>query len=200
MDNPFFIRLESKKKIEMELIKEWLTDIKGSLPITVFGSVIKTMPDKTEKRGSLSHRTSKNGTHLYEIPLTRDLTVLEKEAVEKASYWIIKATKSYLSFNGKGLTSYDTSKQYSLQYQQLCVDIAKMMHQKWYHEKSNDGWRYGLSFNMKDKTHPMMRPWEDLPESYRKVDYDLPKEILQIFINNGFVMINKFDLDNLMNK
>lgn len=200
MENPFFIRLESKKIIDIELVKEWFTDIKGSLPITVFGSVIKIMPDKTEKRGSLSHRTSKDGTHLYEIPLTRDLTSMEKEAVEKASYWIIKATKSYLTFNGKGLTAHDTVKEYSSQYKQLCTDIAKMMHQKWYHEKSDEGWRYGLTFNMKEKTHPMMRPWEDLPESYRKIDYDLPKEILHIFNQNGYMMINKFDFDNLMNK
>ncbi len=200
IDNPFFIRLESKKAINDDLIKEWIKDLKETLSISVFAFVTKVLNDGSEKRGYVSHRTTNQGSHVYEIPLVRDLSQMEKDLVAKSTEWIIKATKSYLTFNGKGLTSLDPLSEYSSHYKQLCVDIAKMMHQKWYSEKSEEGWKYGLTFSMKEKTHPMMRPWEDLPETYRKVDYEIPKELINIFGKNGFVMINKFDLDNLINK
>ena len=46
------------------------------------------------------------------------------------------------------------------------------------------GFRYGLNFSIKEKTHPAMRPWDDLPESYRRMPETTDKELLDFYSQN----------------
>ena len=51
-----------------------------------------------------------------------------------------------------------------------------------------EGYRYGLKLNLKEKTHPAMRPWDDLPKEYRRLPESSDKELLDFYSAN----ISKF--------
>jgi len=50
------------------------------------------------------------------------------------------------------------------------------------------GYRYGLNMSINEKTHPAMRPWDDLPESYQRMPAITDKKLLDYYSKN----INKF--------
>ena len=64
----------------------------------------------------------------------------------------------------------------------------RQAHNQWIQTKTNEGWRYGLNMSPGQKTHPAMRPWDDLPESYRRLPETTDKELLDFYSQN----INKF--------
>jgi len=73
----------------------------------------------------------------------------------------------------------------------MCENLAKSQHRQWYDEKTEQGWKYGIHFSMKNKTHPMMRPWEDLPPEYKKIDYETPNKLLNTLYNLGYTVVKK---------
>ena len=65
---------------------------------------------------------------------------------------------------------------------------ARQAHNQWIQSMTDKGYRYGLNMSPGQKTHPAMRPWDDLPESYRKLPETTNKELLDFYSQN----INKF--------
>lgn len=43
-------------------------------------------------------------------------------------------------------------------------------HDQWMEQKKRDGWKFGKTKDAHKKTHPMMIPYEDLPEFERRKD------------------------------
>jgi hypothetical protein len=43
-------------------------------------------------------------------------------------------------------------------------------HQQWMTKKTRDGWRHGLSKDGRRKTHPLLVPFDKLPEVERRKD------------------------------
>lgn len=191
-DETFYIRLTSDEEISRSMVKEWLDGIKDILSKNTFSGVSYRKDDGSSKKGLMTHKITKSGTHVYEIPLSRELSEREREIIKSTSYWICGATNSILDLSGDKSDSISIE---SDQYLALSESIAKTMHQKWLHEQSDAGWSYGVLYSQANKTHPMMRPWEDLPERYRKVDYELPKILMKLFSEHGYIMISKYDLN-----
>jgi len=44
------------------------------------------------------------------------------------------------------------------------------MHENWVKYKKKEDWRYGPLKDFKEKTHPCLRPWDELPEEQRMKD------------------------------
>ena len=61
---------------------------------------------------------------------------------------------------------------------------SKFIHNRWVDAKTMDGWRYGLDYNEQEKTNPIIRDWDSLPESYRKIPQLTEKELLDFFARN----------------
>ena len=66
---------------------------------------------------------------------------------------------------------------------------ARQSHNQWIQSMTDKGYRYGLNMSLDQKTHPAMRPWDDLPESYRRLPETTNKELLDFYSQN----INKFN-------
>jgi len=141
--------------------------------------------------------------HVYDIPLKRDLTeneiknILEqwdnyfkiKDFIVEASHGDIEKQKQMLS---DAMVVKDDS------YEQLCEAIAKTQHTVWMHERIDNGWRYGEKPSSVSKTHPMLRPWHELPEKYKNIDLRTPQVFLEELKRMGFTVVKSVDLNNLI--
>lgn len=66
----------------------------------------------------------------------------------------------------------NASDQYSLDDEELNVlleKISKFLHNRWIDDSVSEGWRWGTTYNSKQKTHPALRNWDALPTEYRKI-------------------------------
>ncbi len=105
---------------------------------------------------------------IYEVPLVRNLE--EKEAEKIIKMWakfydvgdfIIETSTPYKDDETVADDSDDVM---------TCCEKAKLKHNKWMHNKVKEGYRYGLTYSEQNMTHPMLRPWEQLPAQYRQID------------------------------
>ena len=62
--------------------------------------------------------------------------------------------------------------------------MERQNHNKWIQEQQQKGWRFGLNMSLEEKTHPAMRPWDDLPESYRRRRKLEDKELVDFYAKN----------------
>jgi hypothetical protein len=85
------------------------------------------------------------------------------------------------------------------EYLSLCVELAKRQHESWMRDKTDQGWRYGPSISLSNKTHPMIRPWSDLPDQYKDVNTDTPENFLNFLNNQGYAVVRKEELGSLIN-
>ena len=83
-------------------------------------------------------------------------------------------------------------------YNDLCTAWAKRQHDQWVKERTDGGWRYGTTISVKEKTHPLLRPWHELPDQFRKVDTESPQGLLDLLNDQGFAIIGKSELESLL--
>jgi hypothetical protein len=59
-------------------------------------------------------------------------------------------------------------------------ELSKMYHNSWLNRKIGEGWNWGRVYSEIDKKHPMLLPWEQLPDRLKHVDnvYDKIKTII----------------------
>jgi CheY-like chemotaxis protein len=63
--------------------------------------------------------------------------------------------------------------------------LARMEHERWMRDKIRDGWRYGPTRNDAAKIHPLLIPWEELPEEERDKDRNPMRELPQMLARVG---------------
>ncbi len=106
--------------------------------------------------------------YIYEIPLVRNLE--EKEAEEIIKMWVkfydegdflIETSTPFIDDEMVADDSDDLI---------TCCEKAKLKHNKWMRDKVAEGYRYGLVYSKTNMTHPMLRPWEQLPTQYKQID------------------------------
>lgn len=49
-------------------------------------------------------------------------------------------------------------------------ETGEAQHEQWLRQKMEDGWQYGPVKDPEKKTHPLMVPWEALPDFERRKD------------------------------
>lgn len=198
---PLFIRLKTTEALPKEAAKAWYHCVKNNLPSGVLSSVQTTNPDGDPDVIFMVHKENNAGQHFYEIPLTRDLTASEADDIEEAyegSEGEIETSSEDVKSARQGPA--DAVVMEEDDYNQLCETLAKHQHQRWYEDRSNQGWSFGLVENRKEKQHPLMRPWEQLPETYRKIDNELPHLFMNLLAEQGYVVVSRNDLNKWLNK
>jgi hypothetical protein len=73
----------------------------------------------------------------------------------------------------------------------LATEIAKQRHLAWMRERQDAGWRYGTKVSANDKTHPLLRPWDQLPERYRKPDLAAPQKVFDLLRDLGMAVMDR---------
>lgn len=68
----------------------------------------------------------------------------------------------------------------------LLEAMAKNVHEVWAQTRIAQGWQYGPERNDTEKLHPMLIPYEDLPEEEKVYDRNTSIETLKLILKLGF--------------
>lgn len=198
----FFVKLVTEKEIQKDSVKKYYNTVKSYSPNGVLNSYDVEGPDGNPSTAYLVHRVNNENRHEYEIPLTRDLTSDEiLRIVEQLNATFIEGdflfeTSSY----DDNCCPFEEEDEYFDQdiYENLSINMAKRMHNKWLNERITNGWVYGEERSDTSKTHPLIKPWDMLSEYEKTIDYDLPKEFIDLLSEYGYTVISNEDLDDLL--
>lgn len=69
--------------------------------------------------------------------------------------------------------------------------MAKNVHEVWAKTRIAQGWQYGPERNDDEKRHPMLVPYEELPEEEKVYDRNTSVETLKLILKLGFVIEKK---------
>jgi ryanodine receptor 2 len=73
----------------------------------------------------------------------------------------------------------------------LLEAMAKNVHEVWAQTRIAQGWQYGPERNDAEKRHPMLIPYEDLPEEEKVYDRNTSVETLKLILKLGFRIENE---------
>lgn len=196
---PLFIRLKTSSPLSQEEAIAWYHCVKNNLPNGVLSSVQTTNPQGDPDVVFMVHKETRGGVHFYEVPLTRDLTEKEADVIEEAyPEGEIETSSEEVKAARQGPA--DAVVMDEEHYNNLCETLAKHQHQRWYDARAKSGWSFGLMVNEQSKQHPLMRPWDQLPEQYRKVDYELPHLFMNMLVEQGYVVVFRDELNKWLTK
>ena len=68
----------------------------------------------------------------------------------------------------------------------LLKAMAKNVHEVWAKTRIAQGWQYGPERNDDEKRHPMLIPYEELPEEEKVYDRNTSVETLKLILKLGF--------------
>lgn len=74
---------------------------------------------------------------------------------------------------------------------EISETAAKLAHNKWMQRQVDEGWRYGVKYSLKEKTNPLIQPWENLTETYKEAHSVNLSEIMDLLGHNGYELIKK---------
>jgi hypothetical protein len=195
-----YIKLITDSELSDDEVKQWYRTVKDNAPSGIICSVQVVTRGKPVS-AMLVHRKA-DKKHEYVISLTRELTEGEAEAVVQAWDAHYPAGDMDIEISATQAEKMDQDapsvRVPNDQYLGLCIELAKTQHVDWLRDRTDQGWRFGPTVSLKNKTHPLMRPWEQLPAQYRKIDQDTPQRVLSLLNNQGYAVVKQAELDSLL--
>jgi len=182
----FYILQRSQDILNADQIRRWL------LTIEMLGPDGIIMGDDESNSFMLA---SQGDDYLYMIPLVRHLNEDEAERIVEGYMRIAEhdfeiETSNVYRANADFGHPFETDYQISVEAKNILKDAyARQAHNQWIQAKMREGYRYGLNMSINEKTHPAMRPWDDLPDNYRRMPETTDKELLDFYSQN----ITKFN-------
>lgn len=197
----FHISLVTPDPVVETIVRDWFKCVRSRAPYGV-PCLMALVDDKGEPQNvCLVHRETDKG-HYYMVPMTRDLT--EKEAERIIESFRFQHQELDFDVEATVIPTYTMDKmQPSItvdqkEYADVARAWAKKTHDDWMKERIEQGWRYGQQVSISQKTHPLLRPWDELPEQYKVVDVDSPQKMLDLLNQHGYVVVSKDDLEAVM--
>jgi RyR domain len=201
LDIASYIQLNSKKALRRPVITDWYSCVLRTAPSGMVRVVPTTDDEGRPRTVQLVHRKI-DKQHCYLVPLTRDLREAEVEPIVRRFALLqpkldfeVETNETKLVAKDYGEIPLDSAKHVA-----LCMALAKQQHEDWMRERSDAGWRYGIRYNQQAKTHPLLQPWDQLPERHRKPNVNLPQLLLQLLNSHGYAVLHREDLDRLLDR
>lgn len=181
----FFIQQRSTKSLNADEIQRWYLTVEMLAPEgTIMGD---------DETNSFVLAVQDRDT-IYRIPLVRHLTSDEAERIVEGYMRVtehdfqIETSNVYRALADFAHPFADDFRIEEEAKSTLKDTYARQAHNEWIKEMVDKGYRYGLGLSANEKTHPAMRPWDDLPESYRRMPEMTDKKLLDYYSQN----LNKF--------
>lgn len=139
--------------------------------------------------------------HTLRIHLSRNLTESEFDSI--CNGWDMNQVRYSTTISSPEILPDKNinglSKITDQQYKDLALSLSKSHHAAWVKDKLDSGWRYGQYVSLIEKTHPLLMPWEQLPEKYKVPDLHAPQNIFNLLNNQGFSLVQTSELDAIVN-
>jgi hypothetical protein len=196
-----FIALSSDDQLDTKVVKDWYKCVCDNAPSGVTISVPNVDNSGNPKTVSLVHRETE-GSHHYIVPLTRDLN--ENEAEKIINAWESEHPDMEFDIRVSASMPDRLDQQHPMvtveqdRYLAMCTQWAKRQHEEWFKDRADNGWRYGPTFSISTKMHPLLMPWEQLPDKYKKIDLESPQKLLDLLNDQGYAVISKGELEAIM--
>lgn len=195
-----FIAVVTEHSLNKEVIGAWFRCVRGhtkGLTLNIPSTDDRGMP----RTVCLVHR-EQDGEHRYIIPLTRDLSSEEAERIVDTFVDLypdldfdVQATAIFAPEPSYSLPVIDVEQE---KYVALCTAWAKRQHDQWMQERQDNGWRYGTAFSLRDKTNPLLRPWDQLPDRFKAPNLEEPQALLDLLNDQGYTVITKSELEAML--
>ncbi len=196
-----YISLMTKNELDKDDIGAWYHCVVNHAPVGITRTINVVDKKGKPEAVALVHRVcGEKEVHCYLVPLTRDLSHEEvdkivKSFAEKRPKLDFDIETQATSLNAKDHSgiSMDHSKHIA-----LCSALEKQKHEDWVRERTDGGWRYGTTFDADEKTHPLILPWDQLPDRYKEPNLDWPNKLISILNDQGYAIIDKDELEKLL--
>lgn len=198
---PRYIKLISDDHITLTDGRLWFKTVMVNAPAGIMTSIDSLDLNGEPVSTRIVRRSYKDKTEFI-IPLMRDLLPSELERIADAWKRVSPPGNFSIAIN----PTQDQKLNQAVadltlpqdEYQALCAQLAKVQHASWMREKADEGWSYGPVLSLKNKTHPLMRNWDDLPEKYRDTNTDNPENFLRFINSQGFAVVKQSELGSLL--
>ena len=181
----FYILQRTAKILDADEIRRWYLTVDMLAPDNVI------MGDDESNSFMFAMQAEE---YIYMVPLVRHLTEQEAEQIVEGYMRVSEhdfdiETSNVYRANADLAHPFETDYQISVDAKNVLKDAyARQSHNQWIQTKMREGYRYGLKLSLKEKTHPAMRSWDDLPKEYRRLPESSDKELLDFYSAN----ISKF--------
>tara|TARA_B100000963_G_scaffold236663_1_gene206916 strand:+ start:20569 stop:21126 length:558 start_codon:yes stop_codon:yes gene_type:complete len=177
----FYIQQRTERYLNADQVQRWYLTVEMLAPPGVIkdddqsGNFVLALQDKEL---------------LYRVELVRHLTAQEAERIVEGYMRIsehdfeIETSNVYRADADFG---HPFAEDFTIQEeakQILNSTYARQAHNEWIQSMMDKGYRYGLNMSIDEKTHPAMRPYDDLPESYRRMPKITEKKLLDYYSKN----------------
>lgn len=197
--NQFYLRFISDDALPREEVRRIYHKLKALAPQNLFGACNVRHPEKGITPVNLVHKTCKSGSHVYDIPLVRHIGDFEYERILSGFQGeTVELEKSSKPINYTDQVLHRRSQFEPGIYDTFCDTIAKIQHNRWYAEQIQAGWRFGTAYDRENKVSPLLRPWDDLPSQYRKIDREFPQEIINELERLDFLVVPRTTLEKIV--
>lgn len=203
MKSELFVKLVTESELRKDTVKKFYNSVKENSPEGVFSAYHVKDPDGNPTESLLVHRITEDGQHEYEIPLLRNLTpneiyevAMNLDRVLNEGNFLFETS----TFDEECCVNEDDVGLYMEPdlFEQFAVKLSQRMHDKWMHERIDAGWRYGAERCDEDKTHPLVKPWEQLTEDQQSIDYKLPEFVIDLLESFGYTVVSHEELDEMI--
>lgn len=112
-----------------------------------------------------------SGYH-YVVPLSRDLSDEEAETIVRAWSDAYPDGDFVVNWSQPAGAVLRSGWMRESMLGQVAEAAAKVSHNRWYQKTVGEGWQWGPRMSTRNRMHPMLRPWDDLPQKYRSRERD----------------------------
>lgn len=199
----FYVRLQTVNELQKKTVRKFYKTVNEKSPSGVTTIFEVTDPTGNPSQAFLVHRIDEEGNHIYEIPLTRNLTADEiYEIVEPLNYALTEGDFIFeTSTMDNDCCPHEDDLMETFErdiYEEMAERLTMLSHNRWVEERVSQGWVLGEARNDQNKTHPLIKPWDLLSEEQKAIDYDLPKNMLDLLAEFNYTVISTDDLNVLL--
>jgi hypothetical protein len=177
----FYIQQRTPQELSVDQIQRWFLTVDMLAPEGVVAS--------DDDSGAIVMGTQ-GQDNLYIISLVRHLTADEANRIVEGYMRItehdfeIESSNVYRADADLG-HPFAMDIQMAQEARSVLADAYKRQaHNEWIKEMMGKGYRYGLNMSVNEKTHPAMRPYDELPENYRKTPEKTDQQLLDYYSRN----------------
>jgi len=186
-----YISLFVPKKLTKDVASLWFNTVQNVLPSGLI-SQTTLYSHSDAKESNFYCKKLKNGKLAYVIPLVRDLDASEIHNIVQqwckaypAGDFLVDYSQNSLELP-IGTNSLEQSKINEI------LDLwAKSQHTRWMEDAVSKGWKFGVRMSSKDKTHPLIQPWEQLPTYAREQNLAAVEDLIKILDSFGYAITQK---------